>query len=427
MTKRFTNAFLEKFPQYVPPGLEEVYAPKPEVFEAVKKAVAARRAPTTAVEPEAPIEDPAMTAPAPAAPADDDLEARLAERKQELLDAQGMRDDRTFGANLFEAAGQMAQGASGAEGAYDGSFYGKLRDQATQGVTDVGAKQKLLADEQGAIAKERETKRTSALGDPRSTQSMVARNVARRRIQESGGDPSMIPDTMSALDAADMERSITGLESSATRRQTAAEAAAGRANALKIAQMNRDTVREQHNREQSEKRMTPLGEATTEQDAKDLKDGIEAKKRFDQHINEMIALREKHGAEAWNREAVSRGKQLSKDLLLEYKNMAKLGVLSKSDEDIINAIIPDDPLEFKTAQLVGQDPIMSNLKKFKADKDSDFQTKLQTRLRNPGAADMSVMAPSTGGQFPRKVRKGSKSGIVSNENELREAMAEGFN
>jgi hypothetical protein len=227
MTKRFTNAFLEKFPQYVPPGLEEAYAPKPEVFEAVKKAVAARRAPTE-VDPGAAMEDPAMTAPAPVAPADDDLEARLAERKQELLDAQGMRDDRTFGANLFEAAGQMAQGASGAEGAYDGSFYGKLRDQATQGVTDVGAKQKLLADEQGAVAKERETKRTAALGDARSTQSMVARNVARRRIQESGGDPSMISDGMSALDVADLDKQVSGLETNATRKQTAADALASR-------------------------------------------------------------------------------------------------------------------------------------------------------------------------------------------------------
>src|SRR5690606_32413258 len=82
-----------------------------------------------------------------------------------------------------------------------------------------------------------------------------------------------------------------------------------------------------------------------------------------------------------NREAVARGKQLSKDLLLEYKNMAKLGVLSQADEKIINAIIPDDPLAFSGASLVGQDPILSSLEKFKNDSDRDFATRVQTRTR----------------------------------------------
>lgn len=124
---------------------------------------------------------------------------------------------------------------------------------------------------------------------------------------------------------------------------------------------------------------TPFGLANTQDDAKQLKEAYESKRNFDNKIQELIDLRTKYGGEMMNREAVSRGKQLSKDLLLEYKNMAKLGVLSKSDEDIINAIIPADPLGFSL--IPGQDPIMNNLKKFKEDSDKDFSTRVQTRTR----------------------------------------------
>lgn len=129
---------------------------------------------------------------------------------------------------------------------------------------------------------------------------------------------------------------------------------------------------------------TPYGLANTIDDAKQLKEAHEAKANFDNKIEQMIKLREKHGGGAiMNREDVQRGKQLSKDLLLEYKNMAKLGVLSKSDEDIINAIIPEDPLQYNSpiAALQGQDPTLSRLRSFKSDSDKDFQNRVATRTR----------------------------------------------
>lgn len=140
---------------------------------------------------------------------------------------------------------------------------------------------------------------------------------------------------------------------------------------------------------------TPYGLANTPEDAKDLKTAHESKKSFDRKIQELVDLREKYGAETANREAVARAKQLSKDLLLEYKNMAKLGVLSQADENIINAIIPSDPLEFQFANLVGQDPILSNLKKFQKDSDIDFNTKVGTRTRE-GLASSGLQTPSVG-------------------------------
>lgn len=133
--------------------------------------------------------------------------------------------------------------------------------------------------------------------------------------------------------------------------------------------------------------MTPYGLANTAEDAKNIKAADEEKKNFDAKINELIKLRtDNNGGALLDREAVSRAKQLSKDLLLTYKNMAKLGVLSQSDEAIINAIIPEDPLQYSSplAAIQGQDPILSNLKKFKKDSDLDFGNKVQNRIRGGG-------------------------------------------
>ena len=126
-----------------------------------------------------------------------------------------------------------------------------------------------------------------------------------------------------------------------------------------------------------------LGVAYTKDDAKKLKDSKEMKNKFDRELGEMIKLREDYGSEFGNREAVARGQQLSKKLLLTYKNLAKLGVLSKSDEDIVNAIIPSDPLQFDMSKLVGQDPTLHALKKFKSDLDSDYTETLNTRIKEP--------------------------------------------
>lgn len=153
---------------------------------------------------------------------------------------------------------------------------------------------------------------------------------------------------------------------------------------------------------------TPYGIANTVDDAKQLKEAHESKLNFDSKLNEMIDLRKKYGTEYFDREAVSRGKQLSKDLLLEYKNMAKLGVLSKSDEDIINAIIPDDPLGHSLGA-PGQDPILSNLIKFKADKDKDFQNRINTRTRegmDKSNSQKTEMTKVVNGQLYRKVEGG---------------------
>jgi len=169
---------------------------------------------------------------------------------------------------------------------------------------------------------------------------------------------------------------------------------------------------------------TPFGPARTPQDAKELKSASESKSKFDRTMNELIDLRKTYGAEVTNREAVARGRQLSKDLLLMYKDLAKLGVLSQADEKILNAIIPPDPLAFDSSQVVGQDAILNNLESFKRDKAAEFQDKLATRLKE---APIAASPQSGSTSFPRQVRNANgEVATVGSEEELKEATSEGF-
>lgn len=126
----------------------------------------------------------------------------------------------------------------------------------------------------------------------------------------------------------------------------------------------------------------------TPDDAKIIKDAASTKEGFDRKLSELIDLRQKFGVEYMDRNAVARARQLSKDLLLAYKNMQKLGVLSQSDEAIINAILPSDPLGQDFA--VGQDPILNNLQKFKEDAQADFESNLKNRIYKPTGQSQQI-------------------------------------
>jgi hypothetical protein len=149
-----------------------------------------------------------------------------------------------------------------------------------------------------------------------------------------------------------------------------------------------------------------IGRALTAMDAKTIKGAAEMKDKFDRQINEMISLREKHnGGALFNREDVARGKQLSKDLLLTYKDMAKLGVLSAADEEILNAIIPPDPLAYHVAGVIGQDPIKTRLEGFRDDANFQYEKSLGLRLRQREAPKQDPIVNKSNedlSQFKRK-------------------------
>jgi len=124
-----------------------------------------------------------------------------------------------------------------------------------------------------------------------------------------------------------------------------------------------------------------IGYALTKQDAKTLKSGKESYVKLRRQLNEMISLREKYGSEILDRSAVSRGKQLSNEILLSYKNTANLGVLSQSDENILNSIIPKNPLQFDIQGFVtGRDSTLYIMKAWRDNIKQDFESKIKTRI-----------------------------------------------
>jgi hypothetical protein len=156
-----------------------------------------------------------------------------------------------------------------------------------------------------------------------------------------------------------------------------AQAEANRRNQLAIAGMAKNS---EHSEKLNKLFVPTLNQyALSEQDAKDTKDALTEFGEFEKLVDEMSALREKYGAEVFNRDAVAAGKALSKQALLKYKNVAGLGVLSKSDEAILDAIIPKDPLEF---HLIG-DPTNARLKQMKDIIESGRQAYLLERGFDP--------------------------------------------
>jgi hypothetical protein len=273
------------------------------------------------------------------------------------------------------------------------STVGKVKGQKDQAIADYDLNKKLKSDaaDQEKAARE---------NDVNSPESKVAQSLA----VELGLNPEMAK----GLTASKWKQFSPAYEKMYEARNKREE------NSLKRQELGqrKQELQDLRIQEKQNQLQTPFGVAQTPDDAKQLKAASEEKSNFDRKIQELIDLRtDKGGGAIMDREAVARGKQLSKDLLLAYKNMAKLGVLSQSDEAIINAIIPADPLEYNSplAAMQGQDPILNNLKKFKADSDADFQQKLMNRLRQPDQAVQKANTPQTkeiNGQMYEKVNGG---------------------
>lgn len=88
-----------------------------------------------------------------------------------------------------------------------------------------------------------------------------------------------------------------------------------------------------------------FGVAKSEDDAKKAKMAVESYANIKDNLGRMMALRKEKGAEFLDRESVKKANVIATDTLLQYKEMAKLGVLSKTDEELIDRLIPSDPLQ----------------------------------------------------------------------------------
>lgn len=270
----------------------------------------------------------------------------------------------------------------------DGGFYNSMRADAGQGVKDAqmadATRQKIT---QYLIEKDDGLRALSAKGEAAEAArtAAIAAKADQRTWQEGENEKSrQAAAAASALRREDRQINARQREEDRTETRQARTEDRAAETAVKT-----DEKMEQL-------RIGDFGYAQTSEDAKQLKSGIESKAGFDNRLDELISLREKHsGGAIFNREDVGRAKQLSKELLLQYKDMAKLGVLSAADQEILNAIIPDDPLQYSSplAGIQGQDPTLHKMKKFKEDSSKDFDTKLRGRLRSKDN-NMPAAAPS---------------------------------
>ncbi len=300
------------------------------------------------------------------------------EARQKLV-SQNEQD--SSGPNFLGALAALGTGLQGGNAAEAGQNFVKNQQAGRDKRLSEFDSGRKLALEEETLGRDRE--KLAREMDPNSDDSKLAQQMAI--------DMGVNPELASKLTAAKLKEQMPFLEKKYAAEQRRLDRAESRED-RRLAQGLRQDALDEKKSEKIQALQTPYGIANSLDDAKQLKEAHESKKSFDSKIDEMIKLRKDYGGEVLNREAVARGKQLSKDLLLEYKNMAKLGVLSAADEAIINAIIPDDPLAFSPSKLVGQDPILSNLEKFRADKENDFQTRVATRTRD-GLANYAANPP----------------------------------
>jgi len=269
------------------------------------------------------------------------------------------------------------------------------------------AKKALADHDENAWAKEsrnqqrKEWDQSASRNDPNSQQAVVYRELLKKV------SPNLNAEGLGVED-------IKALYKDASSHADRNEARSARA------QQNQNRIDDKKELDLREREVGGVGVARTRDDAKQLKEATETKSKFDSQVQEMIDLRKKHGGGALlNREDVARGKQLSNDLLLSYKSLAKLGVLSATDKNIINAIIPEDPLAYDWSP---GDPILHKMEEFQNDSNKDYESRLKTRLEKryepteqPASFPMTVRNPSTG-----------ETAEVSNDQELAEAKEGGF-
>jgi len=298
--------------------------------------------------------------------------------------------------NSWQNMGNAPKVVEAKRSEYDGSALDKIGAQGVERAKESRNRdESMFINEQKYAQQDKANATEAKMKDPASAESAQARAYL---MKIAPGSENMA--NFENLSAAQIEKVAPGLfdkykmdvseRNNALNRQSqsADRAAMREQNMLSRSGVQADkaaAATEKKNEKMEQLRVGDFGYAQTPDDAKQLKLAVETKAGFDARLTELIKLREDYGGEVLNREAVGRAKQLSKELLLQYKEMAKLGVLSVSDEKILNAIIPDDPLEIQMFQTVtGQDSIAHKLEKFKIDTNNDYDKKMNNRLRREG-------------------------------------------
>lgn len=179
-----TNEKLASMPDdlasYSPPALpsKPVSSVSPKIKEYLDKQKAAKESP--------------VVAPAPEEKSMSDLRSELEKKykgdpelqKQELLDAQKNRDQRTLSANLGEGLATIGSAIGRQKGKIDNDYYHNLRQNADSQIKDLDAQRKLVAEQLNVdtnivtlLDKTLESQNKEARFDPNSRESKTVRNM----------------------------------------------------------------------------------------------------------------------------------------------------------------------------------------------------------------------------------------------------------
>jgi hypothetical protein len=141
--------------------------------------------------------------------------------------------------------------------------------------------------------------------------------------------------------------------------------------------------------EDERKRYIPgVGLATDSESAKKVKENVETFGKFNNSLGRMIELRKKYGSETLPSDAKGEMMQIHAKLKLAMKDMAKLGVMSDTDSQLLDNIIAN-PTSFNPNTL-------SRLESLKTSSLGEFSQSLKPHLMNP---TQSLAAKLKTGQF----------------------------
>jgi hypothetical protein len=293
-----------------------------------------------------------------------------------------------------------------------------LGDIAGQRITD---KQTMLKQE----IQKPEVERIKALMAPDSPETQFARQEAKARIESLKSSPMFAknPQLIGAFDAlAGRLDSMTGyqinkeVENSPLLKQMGQEGIgiyrallAGQAMDAKNAGVGVPGF------------SIASGAKPTAKDSETIKEMVTSTKNASDVIDALSARIAADGTEILPTGAKREIDLLQTNLLMQMKELEKLGVLNGPDLTLMLKEV-GDATSVKENLLPGAGKqIVTNLKNLKG--------LLSQKLQNAVSARGYIQEGTPGkgsGSFPRTVRKGTQSATVSNEKELQEAIAEGF-
>lgn len=199
-----------------------------------------------------------------------------------------------------------------------------------------GSQQRLIERQDKQLDTDKKDIESRIRNDSKSDISKQYQALVAQFLQKDPADPTIL-----GLTANQIAEKIPQIEKLAALRQQ---------EELKRLQIeNTNAIKNQAASDKAEKTAddlwTPMGTAHTKNDAKILKDVFTSYTGTKSSLDSLLDLRKQKGAEFFDRGSVKAAETIAADLTVQYKELAKLGVLSGTDYALLERLVPTDPLQ----------------------------------------------------------------------------------